>query len=68
VPFGPLLAAIAVTALAGGRRQVLQLLRQLTRWRVHAIWYVIALGVPFVLIGLAAAIAVMAGTSAPRVE
>ena len=38
VPFGPLLAAVEVTALAGGRRAALALLRQLTRWRVHAIW------------------------------
>ena len=33
VPFGPALAALAATALAGGRRAVLDLLRQLTRWR-----------------------------------
>jgi hypothetical protein len=68
VPFGPLLAAVAVTALAGGRRQALALLRQLTRWRVHAIWYVIAVGGPFVLIGLAAAVTVMTGAPGPRVE
>jgi hypothetical protein len=61
VPFGPLLAPVAVTALAGGPGQVFALLRQLTRWRVHAIWYVIAVGAPLALIGLAAAITVIAG-------
>jgi hypothetical protein len=68
VPFGPLLAAVAVAALAGGRRQVLELLRQLTHWRVHAIWYVIALGTPLVLIGLAGAITITAGAPAPGPE
>ena len=68
VPFGPLLAAVAVATLAGGRRQLLELLRQLTRWRVHTTWYVIALSAPFVLIGLAGAVTVLAGAPAPRVE
>ena len=43
VPFGPLIAAVVVSLLAGGRKELWALLRQLTRWRVHPIWYVIAL-------------------------
>ena len=43
VPFGPLIAAVVVSLLAGGRRELWTLVRQLTRWRVHLIWYVIAL-------------------------
>ena len=43
VPFGPLIAAVVVSLLAGGRKELWALLRQLTRWRLHPIWYVIAL-------------------------
>ena len=35
VPFGPLIAAVVVSLLAGGTRELVTLLRQLTRWRVH---------------------------------
>jgi membrane protease YdiL (CAAX protease family) len=61
VPFGPLIAAVIVALLAGGRHELWALLRQLGRWRVHPIWYVIALLGPFVLAGLTAALAVAAG-------
>lgn len=61
VPFGPLIAAVIVALLAGGRRELWALLRQLGRWRVHPLWYVIALLGPFVLAGLTAALAVAAG-------
>jgi hypothetical protein len=68
VPFGPALAAITVTALAGGAKQVLYLLRQLGRWRVHPGWYAIAVGLPFALTGLAVILAVVAGAPAPDAE
>lgn len=61
VPFGPLIAAVIVALLAGGRYELWALLRQLGRWRVHPIWYVIALLGPFVLAGLTALLAVAAG-------
>ena len=61
VPFGPLIAAVIVALLAGGRHELWALLRQLGRWRVHPIWYVIALLGPFVLAGLTAALAIAAG-------
>jgi uncharacterized protein len=61
VPFGPLIAAVIVALLAGGRHELWALLRQLGRWRVHPLWYVIALLGPFVLAGLTAALAVAAG-------
>ena len=47
VPFGPLIAAVIVALLAGGLRELRALLGQLLRWRVHPIWYVIALLGPF---------------------
>jgi hypothetical protein len=61
VPFGPLIAAVIVALLAGGRRELWALLRQLGRWRVHPIWYAIALLGPPVLAGLTAVLAVAAG-------
>jgi membrane protease YdiL (CAAX protease family) len=40
---GPLVAALIVSALIGGKAEVLALLRKLTIWRVSWRWYVIAL-------------------------
>jgi len=66
VPFGPLIAAVVVSLLAGGRRELWALLRQLTRWRVHPIWYVIALLGPLGVAGVAAALAIAAGAPMQR--
>jgi len=66
VPFGPLIAAVVVSLLAGGKKELWALLRQLARWRVHPIWYVIALLGPFVMAGVAAALAVAAGSPIQR--
>jgi uncharacterized protein len=41
--FGPSLAALAVTAVSGGRIQLKQLLCRLLRWRVGLRWYGLAL-------------------------
>ena len=60
VPFGPLIAAVVVSLLSG-RKELWALLRQLTRWRLHPIWYVIALLGPFVMAVVAAALAVATG-------
>jgi uncharacterized protein len=66
VPFGPLIAAVIVALLAGGRRELWALLGQLTRWRVHPIWYVIALLGPFMLAALTALLAIAAGAPVHR--
>ena len=66
MPFGPLIAAVVVAALAGGRRQLRDLLAQLTRWRVHPLWYVVALLGPILIGGLTAALTVAAGAPAPN--
>ena len=66
VPFGPLIAAVVVSLLAGGPRELWALLRQLTRWRVHPIWYLIALLGPFVMAVVAAALAVATGVPMRR--
>jgi uncharacterized protein len=66
VPFGPLIAAVIVSLLAGGPKELWALLRQLTRWRVHRIWYLIALFGPFVVAVIAAALAVATGAPMRR--
>ena len=67
VPFGPLLAAVVVALLAGGWAELRGLLGQLLRWRVHPIWYVMALLGPFVLAAVAAVLTVAAGAPAPNI-
>jgi membrane protease YdiL (CAAX protease family) len=61
VPFGPLIAALVTSALAGGWRSVAGLLRQLGRWRRPLRWYAVALLVPVVVAGLAAALTPASG-------
>ena len=58
VSFGPIIAAVAATALVGRRRGLLLLLRAAVQWRVPWSQYVIALAGPFVLAGVAVAAAV----------
>lgn len=65
VPFGPLGAALIVSALSGGWRAVGALLSQLGHWRVHPVWYAVALVGSFLLTALAGAVAVAAGAPSP---
>ena len=66
VPFGPLIAAVVVSLLAGGRKELWALLKQLTRWRVHPIWYAIALVGPFAMAVATMALAVALGAPISR--
>ena len=69
VPFGPGLAAVLVAFMAGGRRELMELLLQLGRWRVNPKWYGIALGLPWAITAAAfAAAAVLTGAQVPRWE
>lgn len=65
VPFGPLAAALIVSALSGGWRAVAALMSQLGRWRVRPLWYVVALVGPFLLTAIGGAVAVAAGAPSP---
>jgi membrane protease YdiL (CAAX protease family) len=47
--FTPALAGIIVSRVTGGQTQVSLLLRKLAIWRVNLAWYLIALGLPFLL-------------------
>jgi hypothetical protein len=42
LPFGPLIAALLVSALSGGRAEVAAFLRRCARWRIRPGWYAAA--------------------------
>ena len=66
IPFGPALAAAITAFLAGGKAELLRLLRQLARWRVAGRWYVAAAGLPCLLVTLATGLTVSGGAPAPE--
>ena len=65
VPFGPLLAALMLTAVVSGWRGIVALVKPLGRWRVHPAWYLIALLGPFLVTGLSGVAAVLMGAPSP---
>jgi membrane protease YdiL (CAAX protease family) len=60
--YGPMISAIVVTGLEGGRRGLKDLLHRMFRWRVRLVWWVVALA-PLLAYGVVAvAIRLMMGT------
>jgi uncharacterized protein len=59
--FGPALAAIIVAAVVDGRSGLRDLLGRMVRWRVGALWYAVALGLPMVLALAAAGLHLLLG-------
>lgn len=47
--FGPAVAALIVTGVTEGRTGVKRLLAKIVQWKVGWVWYVMAIGLPFVL-------------------
>ncbi len=66
--FGPFVGAVIVLGLTGGRRAVKELLGQMVHWRVQFRWYVIALGTPILITGLASIFNVLLGAPKPTAE
>jgi uncharacterized protein len=66
--FGPLLAAIVVSALIGGKAELIAWLRHCIEWRAGLGWYALALLLPFGINASAAALAVLLGAPAPSAE
>lgn len=64
IPWGPAVAAIAVSLIAVGGAGVLDLFRRLAQWNVAPQWYAAALGIPLVAWALSAGMtkAVLGGT------
>lgn len=63
--FGPLLAASMLTARQGGKPALKALYSRLLRWRVHPVWYVVALIVPGALLSGLLAVLNLAGRHGP---
>jgi membrane protease YdiL (CAAX protease family) len=61
VPFGPLVAAVVVSLLTGGSRELRTLLSQLGRWSRPLRWYLIALVGPAVIALVAGALGIALG-------
>jgi uncharacterized protein len=59
--FGPFLAALIVLAVTEGRSGIVGLLRRMGRWRVGAVWYLVALALPLALSAAAVMINVALG-------
>lgn len=53
LPFGPLLAAVIMLALIGGRPAISAWLRKIADWRVSFLWYVFALLLPAAITAMA---------------
>jgi membrane protease YdiL (CAAX protease family) len=66
--FGPFLAAVAVIGLTVGKSGVTKLLRSMVAWRVPVRWWAVAIGLPVVLTGAAAALNVALGAPMPTSE
>lgn len=64
-PFGPLVAAVVVIGLADGRPGYRLLGSRLLRWRVGWVWYVVALGLPVVLVLVTGVVNAWFGAPAP---
>jgi membrane protease YdiL (CAAX protease family) len=62
---GPLVSALIVSALIGGKAEVLALLRKFTVWRVGLRWYLIALLLPLIIHLAAVYLNVLMGAPAP---
>lgn len=63
--FGPMIAALLVTALTEGWPAVKRLLAKLVQWRVGWRWYAVAFGLPPLVILTAVGLATLSGAPAP---
>ncbi len=64
-PGGPLIAALVVIGIADGRHGYRLLASRLLRWRVGWVWYVVAVGLPVLLVLMTGLVAGVFGGSAP---
>jgi membrane protease YdiL (CAAX protease family) len=64
-PGGPLVAALLVIAVADGRQGFRELGSRLVRWRVGWVWYVVALGLPVLMVLVTGVLTWWTGAPAP---
>lgn len=66
LPWGPLVAAFLMAAVADGRRGPRDLLRSLVRWRVEGRWYAVAVALPVAVTIATAAMNILLGAAGPQ--
>jgi uncharacterized protein len=64
-PGGPLVAALVVIAVADGGRGYRELGSRLIRWRVGFVWYLVAIGLPVVMVLVTGLLMAWLGAPAP---
>ncbi|MEX5716921.1 CPBP family intramembrane glutamic endopeptidase [Geodermatophilus maliterrae] len=64
-PGGPLVAALVVIAVVDGRRGFRELGSRLVRWRVGWVWYLVALGLPVLMVLVTGLVTSWTGAPAP---
>ncbi len=62
---GPIIAALIVTSIAGGRPGLLEFLKRMVKWRVGITWVLISVFSPFVLLILSSITLVLLGMPWP---
>src|SRR6185503_20029254 len=69
IPFGPLLAALIMTAIVGGITGLKTFLGRIVHWRVGLRWYALVLGLPLLItpgaVGLNLLLGATMSTTAP---
>jgi membrane protease YdiL (CAAX protease family) len=65
IPYGPIIAVFAVTAVVGGKKGLKELPGSIVRWRVHPGWYAAALLLPAAITVAAVYTNVTLGAAAP---
>jgi membrane protease YdiL (CAAX protease family) len=64
--FGPAIAAFILTTLLEGRDGLRRMLSKAFVWKIHLLWYLVALGLPIIgMVGLIAIYALISGDFAP---
>lgn len=63
--FGPMVAAFVMSWVAGGWFAIRALFSAMVRWRVGFVWYVVAVGLPFAIQGLAVLFNLLFATEGP---
>ncbi|MEZ4662690.1 MAG: type II CAAX endopeptidase family protein [Caldilineaceae bacterium] len=66
--FGPFIAALVVLAVTEGKPGLKTLLRRIVHWRVGWQWYLVALGLPILMAGIASYLTVLLGAPVPSAE
>jgi membrane protease YdiL (CAAX protease family) len=64
-PLGPLLSALLVTALTGGRAGLKKLLGRYLPWRTSWRWYAVAVALPVLLVAVSALLTIAMGAAWP---